>query len=158
MDLMSLPFVWAQVQAQPAAAPNAPAAAPNSMALLALRRWFASLTLSSPQPVPDFHPLVAFLAGLGLLLALVVFLQGPVLALKQLFNVPAHVRIIQSASRRVWRASRMVTVTIAFTVLSWTASQALIFLRQDTHRLDLALLTKSRACPSWHSSKEPSRA
>ena len=114
------------------------------MALLALLRWFASLTLSSPQPAPDLHPQLAFLAGLGLLLAVAVFFQGPVGSLKQLFDLPGHVRIVQTASRRVWRASRMVTVAISFTVLSWTASEALIFLRQDTHRIDLALLTKLR--------------
>jgi len=146
MDLMTFPLLWAQAQAQPGVQGQAqPAATPNSMALLALRRWFASLTLSSPQPAPDFHPALAFLAGLGLLLVLLVFFQGPVALLKQLFDLPGHVRIVRNASRRVWRASRMVTVTIGFTVLSWTASQALIFLRQDTHRLDLALLTKSRA-------------
>jgi hypothetical protein len=136
-ELMTLPFVWAQAQAPPAAGPN-------SMALLALRRWFASLTLSSPQPAPDLHPQIAFLVGLGILLALVVLFQGPLLVLKQLFDVPGHGRLVQSASRRVWRASRMITIAIGFTVLAWTASQALIFLRQDTQRLDLALLTKSR--------------
>jgi hypothetical protein len=137
MDLTTLPFVWAQAPAQPAAGPN-------SMALLALRRWFAGLTLSSPQDAPDFHPQLAFLAGLGLLLALVICFHGPVLLLKQLFDLPGHVRIVQKAARRVWLASRMVTVMIGFTVLAWTAGQALIFLRQDTNRLDLALLTKLR--------------
>jgi hypothetical protein len=114
------------------------------MALLALRRWFASLTLSSPEVVPDYHPQLAFLAGLGLLLFVCVLFQGPILLIKQLFDLPEHVRLIHQASRRVWRASRMLTVTIGFTVVAWTASEALIFLRSDTPRLDLAVLTKAR--------------
>ena len=58
MDLQALPWVWAQSQP--------PAASPNSMALMALRRWFSSLTLSSPESIPDhLHPLLAFLGRVG---------------------------------------------------------------------------------------------
>jgi len=136
MELMTPPLVWAQTQ--PAAA------SPNSIALLALRRWFSSLTLSSPQPVPGLHGLWALLAGLGFLLVVALFFQGPGAALKQLFDLPGHVRLVQNATRRVWRAGRMISIAIGFTVLSWTASQSLAFVRESGRRLDLSLLTKSR--------------
>ena len=74
MDLTMLPLVYAQ--AQPAA-PN-----PNSMYFLALRRWCSSLTLSSPQAFPGLHVLWAFAAGLGVLLVLAIFIQGPFAALE----------------------------------------------------------------------------
>jgi len=136
MELMPPPLVWAQTQ---------PAAAnPNSIALLALRRWFSSLTLSSPEPVPSLHGLWACLAGLGLLLVVSLFFQGPAAVLKQLFDLPGHVRLVQTATRRVWRAGRMISIAIGFTVLSWTASQSLLFIRESGRRLDLGLLTKSR--------------
>jgi hypothetical protein len=138
MDWQALPFVWAQTQPTPAP--------PSSMALVALRRWFAGLTLSSPQALPDLlHPLFALLTGLAVLLALAVLFQGPVAVLKQIFDLPGHIKIVQAATKRVWLAGRLIAIVIGFTVLSWTASQALVFMRDDGHRLDLALLTKSRA-------------
>jgi hypothetical protein len=136
MELMMPPLVWAQ--AQPGAA------SPNSIALLALRRWFSSLTLSSPQAVPGYHGLWALLAGLGFLLVVCSLFQGPGAALKQLFDLPGHVRLVQLATRRVWRAGRMISIAIGFTVLSWTASQSLAFVRESGRRLDLSSLTKSR--------------
>jgi hypothetical protein len=138
MDWQALPIVWAQTQPTPAP--------PSSMALSALRRWFAGLTLSSPQALPDLqHPLFALLAGLAALLVLAVIFQGPVVVLKQVFDLPGHVRIVRDATRRVWQAGRLIAVVIGFTVLGWTASQALIFIRDDSRRLDLTLLTKSRS-------------
>jgi hypothetical protein len=136
MELLTPPLVWAQTQ--PAAA------SPNSIALLALRRWFSSLTLSSPQPVPGFHGLWALLAGLGILLFAALFFQGVPAVLKQLFDLAAHARLVQHATRRVWRAGRMISIAIGFTVLSWTAAQSLAFLRDSGRKLDLSSLTKSR--------------
>src|SRR5271166_5130158 len=138
MDLRALPFVWAQ------SPPPSPASS-SSMALLALRRWFSSLTLSSPQTLPDQHPLLALLAGLIVLLVLALVFQGPLGVLKQLFDVPGHVGIVRESTRRVWRAGRLIAVVIGFTVLGWTASQALVFMRDDGRRADLTLLTKSRS-------------
>jgi hypothetical protein len=136
MELLTPPLVWAQTQ---------PAAAnPNAIALLALRRWCSSLTLSPPQPVPSLHGLWGFLAGLGVLLLVALCLQGPILVLKQLFDLPGHLRLVETAAKRVWRAGRMVSIAIGFTVLSWTAAQAFVFLRDAGQRADLSLLTKSR--------------
>jgi len=130
-----LPLIWAQ--AQPAGA-NA-----NSMALLALKRWCSSLTLFSPQTAPSLYALWSFLAGLAALFILVVFCQGPTRALKQLFNLPGHVSLIRRSTRRVWRAGRLVAAAIGFTVLAWTAGQALVFAR-DSGKTDLQLLEKTR--------------
>ena len=135
MDLTMLPLVYAQ--AQPAA-PNL-----NSMYFLALRRWCASLTLSSPQPVPGLHGLWAFAAGLCVLLILAILFQGPFAALKQVFDLVGHVSLVRKGARRVWRASRMVSIAIGFTVVSWTASQAWVF-TQESRKADLVMLTKSR--------------
>jgi hypothetical protein len=129
---------WAQAQPQPAA-PNA-----SAMALLALRRWCSSLTLFSPQTSPSFYGLWSFLAALAVLLILVVFCQGPVGALKQIFDLPAHINLVKRSTRRVWRAGRLVAAAIGFTVLAWTGSQALVFER-DSGKTDLQLLTKTRS-------------
>ncbi len=135
MDLLGLPVLWAQT----------PPAGANSdlMALLALRRWCSSLTLSSPQIVPSLHGLWATLAGLAALFVIALFFQGPAQVLKQLFDLPGHFRLVREASGRVWAAGRLVSIAIGFTVVSWTGSQALVFSR-DSGRLDLILLTKSR--------------
>jgi energy-converting hydrogenase Eha subunit A len=143
MDLQAFPLIWAQTQAAPTPAP----ASTNSTALLALRRWFGGLTLSSPQALPDFHPIFALLAALAVLLAIALLFQGPLGVLKQLFDLPGHIRIVQDATRRVWRAGRLIAILIGFTVLGWTGSQALNFMRNDDRRGDLTLLTKSRSLP-----------
>jgi hypothetical protein len=136
MDPVSLPLVWAQ--SEPAASSL------DAVLPLSLRRWFSSLTLSSPQSVPDLHAALVFLAGLLCLLVLAAAFQGPVALLKQLFDIPGHVRTVQDATRRMWRAGRLVSIAIGFTVLSWTASQALVFAKQDSRRFDVSVLTKSR--------------
>jgi len=83
------------------------------------------------------------LAGLAALFVLALFFQGPTKVLKQLFDLPGHFRLVREASRRVWASGRLVSIAIGFTVVSWTASQVLVFNR-DSGRLDLILLTKSR--------------
>ena len=137
MELMTPPLVWAQTQ---------PAAVnPNSIALLALRRWFSSLTLSSPQPVPGLHGLWAFLAGLGFLLVVALFFQGPVAVLKQLFDLPGHVRLVRDgdAAGVACRPDdldrdRLYRVILDGQSVAWSSS------RDSGRRLDLTLLTKSR--------------
>ncbi len=129
------PLVWAQAQTG--------TTNPNSLAPLALRRWFAGLTLSSPQVVPGFHGLATLLAGLGILLLLAVVAQGPRRAMLQLFDVPGHIRLLRDATRRVWMSTRMVATIITFTVLAWTGAEAMVF-QQESGRADLLLLTKAR--------------
>ena len=91
------------------------------------------------------------IAGLSALLMLAVLCQGPVLALKQLLDLVGHARLIRTAARRVWRGGRVVTIAIGFTVVSWTASQAWVFLQEsrrpeleEGRKRDLVMLTKSR--------------
>ena len=137
MDLTVLPLIWAQAQA-PRVGAN-----PDSMVLLALRRWCSSLTLSSPEVVPSLHGLWVGLLALAVLLILAVLFQGPRKALSQLLDIPAHLRLVGAATRRVWSASRLVSIAMGFTVLSWTASQSLVFNR-DSGKSDLLMLTRSR--------------
>jgi hypothetical protein len=117
------------------------------MASLALRRFCSSLTLSSPERVPSLDALGVLLVGLSVLLVLALLMQGPLLALKQLIDIPGHVMLLRQATARVWHAGRLVSVMITFTVLSWTGSQTLGYLADQTGRgrSDLALLSRSRA-------------
>lgn len=134
----SLPLIglWAQ-----ATAPGT--TGPTALAPLALRRWYASLTLSGPGTAPDFSGLWAWLAGLAGLLVLAMVVQGPVTALRQLVDVPGHLRLVVDATRRTRRAGWMLAVVIGSTVLSWTGSQAFTY-RLDSARDDLVLLTRTR--------------
>jgi hypothetical protein len=135
MDPMTGLSVWAQ--AQPGAANS------NSIALLALRRWCGSLTLSSPRAIPGWHGLWALLAGLAVLLAVVLVAQGPVGAFRQLLDIPGHIRLVRDGVRRIRRAGRIVAALIGFTVLSWTGAESFVFNR-DSGRADLIALTRSR--------------
>jgi hypothetical protein len=135
-EVWTLPLFWAQ--AQP------PGQNESLMALLALKRWCNSLTLTSPQTTPSLYGLWSFLAALGALLILVILCQGPTRALKQLFDLAGHVNLVSRSTRRVWRAGRLVAAAIGFTVLAWTAGQALVFAR-DSGKTDLQLLTKTRS-------------
>jgi hypothetical protein len=136
-------LVWAQ-QSGGSSAPANPAAA----AYLALRRWCGGLTLSSPQPAPGFEMLWIFLGALGVLLLIGLAFQGVRPLLRQLVDVPGHVRLAAAASARVWRAGRLVVAAIGFTVLSWTSAQTLGFFFENPERgrADLVLLTRTR---SW---------
>src|SRR6516165_7455332 len=135
MDLLMRPLLWAQVQAGGANV--------NTLAPLALRRWCAGLTLSSPQVVPGWHGGWAFLTALAALAFLALWVQGFMAACRQLFDLPGHVRLVQDATRRVRRASRLVAASIAFTVVSWNGALAMVY-HLDGGRADLLVLRKSR--------------
>jgi hypothetical protein len=137
MDELMPALFWAQ------AAPQPPAASPSALAMLALKRWCSSLTLSPQAAAPSLHALWALLLGLLAVLLLALIFQGPTVLLKQIVNLPEHIQLIRKSTRRVWRASRLVALAIGFTVVSWTASQALTF-QQDSRRVDLLALTKGR--------------
>jgi hypothetical protein len=140
MGCWTSPLVWAQ--AGGAGASANPAAA----AYLALRRWCGGLTLSSPRTTPGYESGWIFLAAIGALLVLGLAFQGPGALLRQLFDVPGHIRLAQAAATRVWRAGRLVVAAIAFTVTSWTAGQTLDFLLSSPERGrgDLLLLSRIR--------------
>lgn len=149
---MSVPLIWAQATLA-SSGPSAEEASgggvsnPAALAALALRRWFSGQTLSSPQAVPDLHGFWAFVLGLAALLVLAGFAQGPTTTLRQVLDPRAHLGLVRRATRRVWKAGRLVAAVIAFTVLAWTSSQTLTFLgdRSEKGRADLTVLTRSRA-------------
>lgn len=118
---------------------------PTAVAGLALRRWCATLTLSSPEPVPRPYGVVAWLAGLGALLLLAIVAQGPLRALGQFFDLVGLIRLGGDAFRRLRRASRLVVVLLGATVIGWTGLQVVSW--NDPNRLaeltTLVLKTKT---------------
>src|SRR4051794_20315226 len=86
---------------------QATATTSNALASLALRRWFSSLTLSSPEAVPSRFGLWTWLAGLAALVLLPVVFQGPRRALGQMLDVPGHLRLAGGALGRLKRAWRV---------------------------------------------------
>jgi len=133
-----VPLIWAQATGTP---PN-----PNILAPLALRRWCGSLTLSSPESVPSWFGIWAWLAALSALLLLALVLQGPRRVLGQVFDIAGHVRLTSAAIARLRRSGRMLAITVGLTVLSWTGSQTLSF-SDPQGKEDLLLLTRSRSLP-----------
>jgi hypothetical protein len=132
-----VPIFWAQT------APGQAAAA----AILALRRWCASLTLSSPDPVPrPSFGLETWFLGMAALLLVVMVVQGPLRALRQVFDIPGHVRLAAAALRRLRGAGRLVAITCGVTVVVWTANQTVSYnLPQGIEDLEVVLRTKSVA-------------
>jgi len=136
MGWSTLPVVWAQA--------TTPAPGPSAFAPLALRRFCASVTLSSPEAVPSLTGLWIALAGIAALLVLALLVQGPVGFFKQFFDVAGHLRLASQATARLRRSGRVVAVTIGMTVVAWTGSQTLNY-SNETAKQDLQLLTKSRS-------------
>ncbi len=137
MDFPTQALVWAQ-----APAPSVPST--SLTPLLPLRRWCYGLTLSPPDITPSAQGVVAFLAGLGLLLLIVLVFQGPGKAIRQLLDLSGQIRLIRSAAGRVGRASRLLMVAITMTVLSWTAGEALLLGRMAGLQ-DLQALLRTRS-------------
>ena len=132
----TVPLVLAQATGSP---PN-----PNALAPLALRRWCGSLTLSSPQSVPTWYGIWTFVAGLTALLLVSLIVQGPGKLLRQVFDVLGHIRLVRSATRRLRLLTRMLSVIVGFTVLSWTTGQTLTY-SDPQGKEDYLLLTRSRS-------------
>lgn len=128
-----LPWLWAQ----------APSNDPEVVRQLALRRWYDSLTLSSPLAVPSRTPLVLMLSGLGVAVLVALIFQGP-RALRQFVDVPAHVRLVRKTTRLLRNAARMVAILVGATVLSWTLSQLLHY-RDESRLDDLHALTATKS-------------
>ena len=129
-----LPTNWAQMSGSD----------PDDLALLALRRWYASLTLSSPDPAPNRFGFWAWLIGLGVLLIVCLVAQGPRRALGQLFDLPGHFRLASAALLRLRRSGRLIAVTLGATVIAWTASQALSYTKPERLN-DLATLKSTKS-------------
>ncbi len=137
-------------QVSPPAAPGTglptPVVEPATVPVIALKRWFGSLTLSSPEAVPDRLPLWAWLAGLGALLLLAIMAQGPRKALGQFLDVPGHARLLAASLGRLRRSGRLVAILLGATVVSWTAWQTPFHSRPERkEELGVLLKSKSRA-------------
>lgn len=126
-------------------APGAPPSPALLLASLALRRWSASLTLSQPSPAtgPISAGLWAWLIGLGALLVLAVFAQGPTRAIGQLLDMPGHARLLSAAIGRFRRSGRLLAVVVGVTVVAWTTSQTFTY-GNPGGREDELLLIKGR--------------
>ena len=142
-----VPYCWAQVTTAPLSGgttSGTPAGA-GSLLSLSLRRWFGSLTLSPPAIQPGAIPegIWAVLAGLGGLMLLVLAVQGPRRASRQLIDLNGHVALLDAALGRVRRSGRLLMVVVGVTVVAWTASLGFRY-SGSAGRDDLALLLKDR--------------
>jgi hypothetical protein len=142
-----LPLVWAQATIQSQTGPTSTTSASNTLllALLALRRWCGSLTLSQPGAAlgPISSGLWTWLVGLAVLLLLAFVFQGPARAIGQLLDVPGHARLFGAAMDRVRRSGRLLAVTVGVSVVAWTATQTFSY-SVASGRDDELLLTKGR--------------
>jgi hypothetical protein len=92
---------------------------------------------------------------MAILLIVVLIIQGPIRALRQLFDIPGLVRLVHAAISRLRGASRLVAVTFGVTVVVWTANQTVSALStnrsasagesQGSKDLDVILKSKSLA-------------
>ncbi len=150
---IAVPWVYAQtvtttISGSFSAAPGgtpAPVQGAGSLPILALRRWFASLTLSPPSitlgGIPD--GLWAVLASLGALLLLALVVQGPRRAIGQLLDLRGHYELWEAAIGRVQRSVRLLIVLVGVSVITWTTAQGLRY-ADLAARDDLVLLLKDR--------------
>lgn len=118
--------------------------------MLALKRWYGSLTLSSPEAVPGKDVLWSALTlwsgliGFAALVFLAILIQGPRRALGQLLDLPGLVRLISAGMGRLRRSARLVALLLGATVVAWTAWQTPLHNVSDK-REELALLLKSKS-------------
>lgn len=148
MDLSSLlPGFWAQITA-PTLTGSGGLAPPSQsllLSLLAIRRWFGSLTLSRPDASlgPVSAGLWVWLLGLGALLLVAMLAQGPGRAIGQLLDLKGHARLLAAAVERVRRSGRLLVVVVGSAVVAWTASQGITY-SSATGRDDELILIKGR--------------
>ena len=144
--LIAVPWVFAQFGSiGPGSGGSGTTPPPTSLLALALRRWFASLTLSPPGinagAVPE--AIWVTLGALGFLLLVVIVAQGPRRALGQLVDLRGHLQLWEAAVGRVRRSVRLLIVVVGVSVVSWTGGQALRYADLSA-RDDLALLLNDR--------------
>lgn len=136
--------LWAQAPIAPQAQGPAAGTDPIVVPLSALKRWFASLTLSPPEALPSSFALWAWLAGWGALLLLAIVMQGPRNALTQLADLAGLIRLLAAAVMRVTRAGRLLAALFAAVVVSWTAWQTFSYTKLERIE-ELAALRKTRS-------------
>lgn len=141
-------LLWAQ-----AAPTTVQGSQPNvEVAVLTLRRWFTSLTLGPPDGTPlTLSELKVWLLSWAALVVVVILVQGPRQALRQLFEIRGHFALLNAAGKRLRSAGRLIAVTVGVTVWTWTASQSW-FYRSPQGRDDLQDLLRGRGV--WELSLE----
>ena len=105
--------------------------------------WYASLTLSTPDSVSGPAWLWPVLLGLAGVLVLAIVHQGPGRAIRQLLDIPGHLRLFSAAMGRLKRAGRLIAVIAGVSVVCWTVSQTFSYV-DPQGREDLTLLLKGR--------------
>lgn len=145
MDVLRLAGLLVAQITPPPATPG-PSANTDALAVpvIALKRWYGSLTLSSPDALPNRTGVVAILAGFGALLLLAIVAQGPKRALGQLLDLPGLARLVSAAMGRLRRSGRLVAILLGATVVAWTAWQTPLHNKTDKKE-ELALLLKSKS-------------
>lgn len=128
-------IIWAQA---------GPTTTEGAIAFMGLRRWLAGTTLSSLEALPSRFGLLILLASLGGLLLLVLAVQGPIRALKQVLDVPGHFRLLGAAIGRLKRSARLVGMLFFAAVLSWTTWQFREF-NEPRRLVDLSILLKAKS-------------
>lgn len=123
--------------------PSAAVSDASSVPVIALRRWFGSLTLSSPYALPSRIGLVTFAAGIAGVLLLAMLAQGPRRAIGQFLDLAGLSRGLAGGMARLRASARMVAILLGVTVVSWTAWQTPMYNRIDKKE-ELALLLKSK--------------
>ncbi len=110
---------------------------------LALRRWYSSLTLSSPAGAGTNTWLVPIVLGLVATAVLIMIFQGPGRFLRQLFDIPSAMRLQSAAALRIRRSGRLIATVVGVTVLCWTTTQAITY-SAPQGRDDLVSLLRAR--------------
>ncbi len=128
-------IIWAQA---------GPATNEDAIAFMGFRRWLAGVTLSSLEAFPSRFGVLVLLASLGALLLLVMAVQGPFRAIKQVLDVPGHFRLLGAAIGRVKRSARLVGMLFFAAVLSWTTWQFRDF-NEPKRLVDLSILLKAKS-------------
>ncbi len=123
-------------------APTAPVTGGSTL-MLSLRRWYASLTLSTPDSVSGPAWLWPVVLGLAGVLILAMVHQGPRRTIGQLLDVKGVTRLFSAAMGRLKRSGRLIAVVAGVSVVSWTVSQSFSYV-EPQGRDDLLLLMKGR--------------
>jgi hypothetical protein len=135
------------ILAQQLSMPNAsaPGVDPLRYPLLVLKRWFGSVTLSSPEPLPSQTSLLlAWGIAAAILIAIAVIFQGPKRALRQLFDIPGHLGLVHHTIWRLKTSGRMLVFVFGTAIVSATCWQFTTYTMAEKKE-DLAILFKSKS-------------
>ncbi len=103
-------------------------AGPTRASVLAILRWFQSLSLSAADPESRVVvALVPWALAIVVMVAIGLLVQGPSRFLGQLFDVSGHLSLLNQALSRVRRGWRLALILTGVLVFSWVGYQTLAF-------------------------------